>query len=201
MKKTTIISALVTVSINTAADSRLLPGSTSPVGELVFKSQAIDTCAADDLERLDIRSRKPDFSNFQNDPYGLKKIHFNLVIMDVNEDGLITEEEIINYNPRELGFWNKFDTDKDGILTGQDVRLYLETQMVATWRNAFRSLDRNRNGRIEQRDMERAYSAHLDQIDIPRTIEEFDSNGDGQIEIAEYINHSKSKIASTDLRK
>jgi Ca2+-binding EF-hand superfamily protein len=200
MKLQTALFAFLISSSSVMAVPPLLPGAGTPAHELAFKSRSIDTCAADDLDRLMEESRKPKHANFKNDPFGLKKIHFNMVVMDTNEDGLISEQEIVNYNPRELGFWNKFDTNKDGFVSGSDVRKYIEMQLEAKWRNAFRSLDRNRSGMIEQRDMERAYSAHLDQINIPETIQRYDLNGDGVIDIAEYIEQSRREIASTNLK-
>lgn len=157
------------------------------------------SCAADELEK-EIEKESTEEFIFKDDPYQFKKIQFQLLVMDKNDDGVLTEEEIRTTSPRSVGYWNKYDINKDGEIIGQEVKTFIEGLLLDQWRRKFKSLDRNRDGIIRKKDLQRIYYAHTDVIDIDAILSEFDTNSDNEITIQEYISTSKSKVQASNLR-
>jgi hypothetical protein len=157
------------------------------------------SCSADDLsERMEEAEPKPFV--FENDPYQLKKIHFNLLVMDLNDDGILTKEEIKKTSPRSIGYWNKYDIDNDGSITGPEVKSYIETLLLDQWRRKYISLDRDRDGEIKEKDLNRIYYAYTDVINVKDIMKEYDINSNGVISITEYFETSKNKIRLTNIQ-
>lgn len=159
----------------------------------------IATCAAEDLTERMSKHRSEGYV-FENDPYQLKKIHFSLLVMDLNDDGVLTAEEIKTANPRAVGYWNKYDIDRDGSITGPEVKEYIEALLLEQWRRKYASLDRNRDGEIKEKDLNRIYYAYSDIVNVSEIMNSYDLDNNGSISISEYIETSKVKIRSSNIR-
>ena len=134
-----------------------------------------------------------------NEVQNLKEIFTQF---DKNQDGCVTLEEMregfIQLGIKDVdldieGIFKSIDTDRSGridytefIAASMDKKLYMREERLG---EAFAMLDRDGSGKISKEEIKKALKLdNLDNATFDKYIQEYDLNGDGEIDYNEFLN-------------
>jgi Ca2+-binding EF-hand superfamily protein len=119
---------------------------------------------------------------------------------DLNKDNLICFDEIKRVAPQTLNKWSKFDLNKDLCVTPLEAKTVIERDIMHRWKRQHRSLDINRDGNIQERELKlRFRDADENSFTVADFWEVYDINFDKVVSEPEYIEGSISYL--NEIRK
>jgi Ca2+-binding EF-hand superfamily protein len=117
---------------------------------------------------------------------------------DANENGEITEQEFLNFKAKKF---NSVDKNFDAKITQAEIQQSYIDQMQEIMRQAFRSLDDNKDGRLDPEDFHEEYGA-TEMDDLLQSQEEafdrMDKNRNDSISRLEYNEFLQSQLQESE---